>query len=347
MPLGVELDGEDGRAGVLHRHDGAVLAGAPLPSGRRKVGGKMRRGRGSAHGSAGLDPEKKDRVGLHRRVEGLCRAFRRLELGRAGRHGPSANGLKAEADAKSGRPRASASLIVPVQRKSEGPAGAGGHHQRWVRSGRGLPRPRGADRWTTSSPVRAGSAEGVDEGTSWSRGAPCVPPPAAASAARFSATDTLRGWRRAWRRPWDRLALLLVGIGIGRGPSRPPAPPRCRPGCGRCAGSARVEVAVEEDEAKAQHTRRAGSSRSLDELIARASARRSRSPPRRGEEASAASRPGRGCPSMWSTVWISREYISICRLPRTRPIRARTRGLVVAGRRRRHNGALVPRPCGC
>ena len=36
--------------------------------------------------------------------------------------------------------------------------------------------------------------------------------------------------------------------------------------------------------------------------------------------ASSASSPGRSRPSMWSTVWISRLYISICRRPITRTL---------------------------
>ena len=36
--------------------------------------------------------------------------------------------------------------------------------------------------------------------------------------------------------------------------------------------------------------------------------------------ASSASKPGRSRPSMWSTVWISRLYISICRRPITRTL---------------------------
>ena len=36
--------------------------------------------------------------------------------------------------------------------------------------------------------------------------------------------------------------------------------------------------------------------------------------------ASSASKPGRSRPSTWSTVWISRLYISICRRPMTRTL---------------------------
>ncbi len=36
--------------------------------------------------------------------------------------------------------------------------------------------------------------------------------------------------------------------------------------------------------------------------------------------ASSASSPGRSLPSMWSTVWMSRRYISICRRPITRTL---------------------------
>src|SRR6184192_2871120 len=47
-------------------------------------------------------------------------------------------------------------------------------------------------------------------------------------------------------------------------------------------------------------------------------------------KASRASSPGRSRPSMWSTVWIRRLYISICRRPITRTLRHADPRLVVA-----------------